>query len=54
MDFCCDACESTSGAKRNWGRWSDIVAVMLPDIMRNYIREYVVSKGFWVTYNSRW
>ena len=25
--------EKISGAMRNWGRWSDIVAVLLPDIL---------------------
>ena len=24
--------ESTLGANKNWGRWSDMVAVMFPDI----------------------
>ena len=27
--------ESTLGANKNWGRWSDIVAVMFPDIASN-------------------
>ena len=27
--------ESTLGANKNWGRWSDIVAVMCPDIASN-------------------
>ena len=25
--------ESTLGANKSWGRWSDMVAVMLPDII---------------------
>ena len=24
--------ESTLGANKNWGRWSDMVAIMFPDI----------------------
>ena len=33
MDFWHDVFESTQGANKTWGRWSDIVAVMLPEIL---------------------
>ena len=32
MDFWHELFESTLGANKNWGRWSDIVTVMLPEI----------------------
>ena len=32
MDFLHEAFESTLGANKNWNRWSDIVAVILPEI----------------------
>ena len=32
FDLLCKGFESTSGANKNWGRWSDMDAVMFPDI----------------------
>ena len=32
FDLLLKGSESTLGANRNWGRWSDVAAVMFPDI----------------------
>ena len=46
-----DAVEKMQGAIRNWGRWSDIVVVMLPNILFVVIRlEQIVSISFGIIY----
>ena len=46
-----DAVEKMQGAIRNWGRWSDIVVVMLPNILFVVIRlEPIVSISFGIIY----
>lgn len=46
-----DAVEKMEGAIRNWGRWSDIVVVMLPNILFVVIRlEPIVSISFGIIY----
>ena len=46
-----DAVEKKQGAIRNWGRWSDIVVVMLPNILFVVIKlEQIVSISFGIIY----
>ena len=51
-DFWPEFFESTLGANKNWGRWSDIVKVMLLEITSwEIILENIYQ---WVNSNSSW
>ena len=51
-DFWPEFSESTLGANKNWGRWSDIVKVMLLEITSwEIILENIYQ---WVNSNSSW
>ena len=56
LDFWVEGFDRILGTNENWGKWSDVVVVMLPHIIswEKKIGKYIDNESFWIANSSSW